>query len=47
MSVLAGEKAALTADNTNAQSKLDATTASLIDDLVNSRQQIETGLQDW
>lgn len=47
MATLAGEKAALTADNTNAQTKLDATTAGLIDDLVNSRQQIEIGLEDW
>ena len=47
MATLASEKAALSADNTNAQTKLDATTASLIDDLVNSRQQIEAGLGDW
>jgi hypothetical protein len=47
MATLASEKAALSADNLNAQTKLDATTASLIDDLVNSRQQIEAGLGDW
>ena len=47
MATLASEKAALSSDNLNAQTKLDATTASLIDDLVNSRQQIEAGLGDW
>lgn len=47
MATLASEKAALTADNANAQAKLDATTAGLIDDLRNSRNGIEAGLGDW
>jgi hypothetical protein len=47
MATLASEKAALSADNSNAQAKLDATTAGLIDDLRASRQGIEAGLGDW
>ena len=47
MATLASEKAALSADNSNAQAKLDSITAGLIDDLTNSRQQIEAGLGDW